>query len=301
MADLHTSIIKKDINAGIPIRLSNLVTRITAPNAGPMTGPGTNTYLIGQQDITVIDPGPKTESHIQAILAAGAGRIKTVAVTHTHPDHSPAALPIAQATGATLVGAVLKDDGHQDATFKPEKQLQDGDVIATKEYTLQGVFTPGHVGNHFCFCLQEEKMMFVGDHIMQGATVVIIPPSGDMHDYIESLQLLKKYDIETIAPAHGHLMGEAYQVVDDLVAHRMRREKKVIESLQRSPNSNLDTLMGFAYADVDKRLYKIAKLSLWAHLLKLEKESKAYKQAEEHWLFGDELWTYNSNAGTAKN
>jgi len=301
VADLHTSIIKKDINAGIPIRLSNLVTRITAPNAGPMTGPGTNTYLVGQQDITVIDPGPNTESHIQAILNAGAGRIKTVAVTHTHPDHSPAALPIAEATGATLVGAVLKDDGHQDATFKPQKQLQDGDVIATKEYTLQGVFTPGHVGNHFCFCLQEEKTMFVGDHIMQGATVVIIPPSGDMHDYIESLQLLKKYDIKIIAPAHGHLMSEAYQVVDDLVAHRMRRENKVIESLQRSPNSNLDTLMGFAYADVDKRLYKIAKLSLWAHLLKLEKESKANKQAKEHWLFGDELWTYNGPARAAKN
>ncbi|GAB1266500.1 MBL fold metallo-hydrolase [Aurantivibrio infirmus] len=299
MADLHTSIVEKDISPGVPVRLSNLVTRITAPNSGPMTGPGTNTYLIGQQDITVVDPGPKIDSHIQAILEAGAGRIKTIAVTHTHPDHSPAALPIAQATGATLVGAVLEDDGHQDSTFKPDKQLQHGDAIVTQEYSLEGVFTPGHVGNHFCFCLPEEKMMFVGDHIMQGATVVIIPPSGDMLDYIASLQLIKQYDVELIAPAHGHLMNEAYQVVDDLVAHRLRREDKVVESLQLSPNSNLDTLMAFAYADVDKRLYKIAKLSLWAHLLKLEKEFRATKHAEDHWLFGDELWTYKDSASTS--
>lgn len=293
MADLHSSIIDVPIEPGKPVRLSQRVLRITAPNGGPMTGPGTNTYLIGDEDITVIDPGPNIQSHVDAILAAGAGRIRRVIVTHTHPDHSPAAKPIAEATGAQLHGCLLDDDGHQDLSFEPDVALQHGDVISGADYTLEALFTPGHVGNHFCFYLREERVVFTGDHIMQGATVVIIPPSGDMLDYINSLKLLNTYAVDHLAPAHGHLMAEAQQVVDELVAHRLRREDKVIAGLQRSPDSTLDQLMDFVYADVDKRLYKIAKLSLWAHLLKLEREGRASKHAEKHWLFDDELWRLN--------
>lgn len=287
---MHSNIIEMDIVPGKAIRLSDLVVRITAPNSGPMTGPGTNTYLVGKDDITVVDPGPKIGSHIDAILQAGAGRIKGVAVTHTHPDHSPAALPIAEATGAVLYGSVLDDDGHQDLSFKPHRELQHGDTITGAGYSIEALYTPGHVGNHFCFRLAEENLLFTGDHIMQGATVVIIPPSGDMLDYINSLQLLTRYDIDQLAPAHGHLIADAQAAITDIVKHRLSREQKVVAALQRLPNSTLDQLMDIVYADVDKRLYKIAKLSLWAHLLKLEREGRAEKHAEKHWLFDDEKW-----------
>lgn len=290
MADLHTSVVKKEIRPGVAVRLSPLVQRITAPNAGPMTGPGTNTYLLGAEEITVIDPGPKIDSHIEAIVKTGGNKITRVLVTHTHPDHSPAAKPLADACGAELIGCVLADDGHQDRTFEPTIPLVPDQLIQAKDHCIDAVFTPGHVGNHYCFYVREDKLLFTGDHIMQGATVVIIPPSGDMADYIQSLQKLLAYDITYLAPAHGHLMSEAHRVIQEIIDHRLAREMKVVEGLRRSPNTSLDKLMEFVYADVDPRLQRIAKLSLWAHLLKLEKQNRAAKHSEDHWLFGDELW-----------
>ncbi|MCW8194321.1 MBL fold metallo-hydrolase [Proteobacteria bacterium 005FR1] len=255
-----------------------------------MTGPGTNTYLIGRDEITVIDPGPNIPSHVEAILRAGEGRIRRILVTHTHPDHSPAAKPIAAATGAKQFGCLLEDDGHQDLSFNADVELQPGQKIQASDHSIEALYTPGHVGNHYCFHLAEENMVFTGDHIMQGSTVVIIPPSGDMFDYINSLRLLTTYPVDVLAPAHGHLMNDAQRVVNELIAHRMGREEKVVAALQQLPDSTLDQLMDIVYADVDKRLYKIAKLSLWAHLLKLEKDGRASKHAEKHWLFDDELW-----------
>lgn len=290
MADLHSKIIEQPIVPGEPARLSDLVVRITAPNGGPMTGPGTNSYLVGKDDITVIDPGPDIPSHVEAILRAGAGMIRRIAVTHTHPDHSPAAKAIAAATGATLIGALLEDDGHQDLSFEPDVHLQPGARITAADHTIEALFTPGHVGNHFCFYLAEEKTVFTGDHIMQGSTVVIIPPSGDMLDYVDSLRLLTTYPIDRLAPAHGHLMADAERVVNELIAHRMGREAKVVAALQQMPDSTLDQLTSIVYADVDKRLFKFAKLSLWAHLLKLEREGRAEKLAATHCSPDDESW-----------
>ena len=291
MADLHSSIVEKEITPGRVSQLSPLVKRITAPNAGPMTGPGTNSYLIGLDDITVIDPGPNIDSHVEAILRAGGNRIKRVLVTHTHPDHSPAARPLAEACGAELIGCVIADDGHQDRTFTPTISLTPDQCIQGADHCIDAVFTPGHVGNHYCFYLREGRMLFTGDHIMQGATVVIIPPSGDMRDYIHSLQILLNYSIDFLAPAHGHLMAEAHRVVQEIIDHRLARENKVVWALQQSPNTSLEKLMDLVYADVDPRLHRIAKLSLWAHLLKLEKDQHAEKHSEDHWLFGDELWS----------
>lgn len=276
------------------MRINDRLQRITAPNGGPMTGPGTNTYLVGDSDITVIDPGPAIDSHIAAILEAGAGRIRKVAVTHTHPDHSPAAKAIAEATGATLYGSILPDDGHQDLSFQPDVHLQHGDLVEGDGYILEALHTPGHVGNHFCFFLRDEAIVFTGDHIMQGATVVIIPPSGDMLDYINSLKLLHEYPVKHLAPAHGHIIADARQAVDELIEHRMRREQRVIEGLEQLPNSNMDQLMAVVYADVDQRLYGVAKLSLWAHLLKLEREGRATKKAKKHWLMDDQLWALST-------
>ncbi|TQV86338.1 MBL fold metallo-hydrolase [Exilibacterium tricleocarpae] len=255
-----------------------------------MTGPGTNTYLVGREQVAVIDPGPALDSHLDVILAAAGERLRWVLVTHTHPDHSPGARRLREATGAELIGAVMADDGHQDQSFVPDQPLVEDWVLHARDFTLQAVATPGHVGNHFCFYLPQEHTLFTGDHIMQGATVVIVPPSGDMAAYIASLEKLKHLPLQRLAPAHGHLMGEAARVVDELVRHRLSREDKVIKALAQSGQASLDQLLETVYDDVDPRLLRVAKVSLWAHLLKLEKEARASKHAEAHWLFGEELW-----------
>ena len=185
---------------GVPFRLNGRVRRLVAPNAGVMTGPGTNTYLLGDDEVAVLDPGPALPEHIDAILDTAGDRIRWIVCTHTHPDHSPAWKAVAEATGAQVIGASPPDDMFQDTTFEPTLELQHDYVLSTKEFTLRAVHTPGHVGNHYCFFLEEEGMMFAGDHIMNGSTVVIIPPSGNMKAYIESLQRLLDYPLQFIAP-----------------------------------------------------------------------------------------------------
>ena len=271
-------------------QLSSLVRRITAPNPGRMTGPGTNCYLVGQRNIAVIDPGPAIDSHIEEILQACGNALKWVVVTHTHPDHSPAARIIADKTGAQLIGCVLPDDGHQDTSFAVEKNVAQGDILKTDEFTLEAIHTPGHVANHYCFFLHEEGMLFSGDHIMNGSSVVIIPPAGDMADYLSSTELLSNYPIVSIAPGHGDLMGEPERVLKNIVRHRVIREKKIMRVLKELGEASLDELLPPVYDDVDPALLKMARLSLWAHVLKLEHEGKAEKRIAEHWAFGEERW-----------
>lgn len=276
--DLNLSPPKKII-AGELVQLSPLVRRLTAPNPGVLTGPGTNTYLIGQKKITVLDPGPADPSHIAAILKATNNQIESIVVTHTHDDHSPAAKILAEKTGAPLVGASFADDGYQDLTFHADKKIHHGDVISSDEFTLEAIHTPGHVGNHFCFLLRGkgaslEGMLFTGDHIMEGSTVVIIPPGGDMADYVHSLQLLKNYPIQSLAPGHGHLVLQPMDYIDYLVNHRLKRELKVIDALRKTGETSLQNLLPIVYSDVDTSLHLIASISLWAHLLKLQKEKK---------------------------
>jgi glyoxylase-like metal-dependent hydrolase (beta-lactamase superfamily II) len=269
------------LDHGIPFRLNSRVRRIVAPNAGVMTGPGTNTYLLGDDEVAVLDPGPAIQSHIDAILEAGGDRIRWIVCTHTHPDHSPAWQAVAAATGAEVIGASPPDDMYQDDTFTPDKELQHHDVLETSEFTLRAVHTPGHVGNHFCFFLEEEGMLFAGDHIMNGSTVVIIPPSGDMKAYIDSLQLLLDYPLKFIAPGHGEIMDDSRSVVEWLVNHRLKREKKVVTSLQALGRTPLDDLVKVVYDDVDTSLHKMAKLSLSAHLIKLCQENRAVQHAAD--------------------
>jgi glyoxylase-like metal-dependent hydrolase (beta-lactamase superfamily II) len=245
-----------------------------------MTGPGTNTYLLGDEEVAVLDPGPALPEHIDAILETAGDRIRWIVCTHTHPDHSPAWQAVAEATGAEVIGASPPDDMFQDATFKPTVELQHDYVLATKEFTLRAVHTPGHVGNHYCFFLEEEGMMFAGDHIMNGSTVVIIPPSGDMKAYIESLQLLLKYPLQFIAPGHGDVMAEPAVTVDWLVNHRLQREQKVVDGLGRTGRASLDELVKVVYDDVDTSLHTMAKLSLSAHLIKLQQENRALHHNE---------------------
>jgi len=246
-----------------------------------MTGAGTNTYLLGDEQVAVLDPGPAIPEHIEAILEAGDGRIKWIVCTHTHPDHSPAWKAIHEATGAEVLGALPADDMFQDDTFKPTHELVHDEVLCTDEFTLRAVHTPGHVSNHFCFLLEEEHMLFAGDHIMNGSTVVIVPPSGDMKAYIESLQLLLRYDLHLIAPGHGEVMEDSKAIVEWLVNHRLKREAKVIKGLQQTGRTDIDHLVKVVYDDVSEDLHTMAKLSMSAHLIKLHRENRALQHEED--------------------
>ena len=260
--------------------LSARVRRIVAPNPGLMTGPGTNTYIVGENDLVVVDPGPAEPSHIAAILDCVGENLKFIACTHTHPDHSPGAALLAEATGAELIGRVTEDDRHQDLTFQPAAQMEDGDCISGAGWTLRAIRTPGHVDNHVCFLLEEEGMVFAGDHIMNGSTVVIVPPGGNMADYIASLRRLLDYDVKVVAPGHGELIPDCRGEVEKLVRHRLMREAKVASALGSAPQT-LDGLVTTVYDDVDPVMHEWAKLSLLAHLIKLEDEGRSLRSTVE--------------------
>ena len=259
--------------------LSQRVRRIVAPNPGPMTGPGTNTYVVGETDLVVVDPGPAIPSHIDAILDCVGDRLRYIACTHTHPDHSPAASALAEATGAMLVGRTTADDRHQDLSFQPASQIEDDECITGEGWTLRAIRTPGHVDNHVCYLLDEEGMVFAGDHIMNGSTVVIVPPGGNMAHYIASLRRLLDYDVKVVAPGHGELIPDCRGEVEKLVRHRLLREAKVFGALSDAAQS-LDDLVVAVYDDVDPMMHEWAKLSLLAHLIKLEDEHRTIKTVE---------------------
>ncbi|NKI17690.1 MBL fold metallo-hydrolase [Spongiibacter sp. KMU-166] len=258
--------------------------RLVAPNPGIMTGPGTNTYLLGRRRITVLDPGPAMPEHIAAIneaIAALGGELEQVLVTHTHPDHSPAARVLAEQHGVPLLGATIADDGHQDTSFKADVELSDGLEIDIDGDILRAVYTPGHVGNHYCFFHDATGLLFTGDHIMQGSTVVIIPPAGDMADYMASLRKMLAYPLAHLAPGHGDLIDAPQQEIEGLIVHRQKREDKISSCLSALGEADLDALVVPAYDDVSAEIHPIAKLSLLAHLLKLQKEGKASVDGEQ--------------------
>lgn len=273
-----------ELESGRLERISKNLARIVAPNPGVMTGAGTNTYLIGQQAIAVIDPGPADEQHINCILEAipATAQIKWVIATHTHHDHSPGAALLAEKTGAEILGPQPNAEYFEDSSFQPSRSFQHNEVFDLGECSIRAIHTPGHVGNHICFLIEEEGVLLTGDHIMSGSTVVIIPPSGDMQDYIRSLELLKHYDLEMIAPGHGVQISKPFEVIQGIIDHRMMRERKVMDVMQRLCSSSLDELTPLVYDDVDAALHPIAQLSLLAHLIKLEKELHVSKQ--------DEIW-----------
>jgi glyoxylase-like metal-dependent hydrolase (beta-lactamase superfamily II) len=259
---------------GVPHRLDDLVTRIIAPNAGMMTGAGTNTYLVGTTELIVIDPGPDDESHIRAIVAAAAGRIRWILCTHTHFDHSPAAARLQALTGAP-VGAMVAPRTDHDFELQVDRVLADGDSIQCAEVEVRAIHTPGHASNHICFLLTGNGMLFTGDHIMQGSTVVIWPPDGNMRAYIVSLRRLLGIDMQVLAPGHGHLIDQPRDELNRLIQHRLRREDKVRQAVLRADAGvTVDMLLPSAYDDVSESLYKWAALSLRAHLEKLVEDGE---------------------------
>ncbi len=264
-----------DLVPGVPKRLDRFVTRIIAPNPGVMTGPGTNAYLVGGDELALIDPGPAIDSHIEALIAAGAGRIKWVLCTHTHMDHSPAARRIKEATGATVMGRPAPGGGSQDQAFAPDRVLEHGERVECGPVTLRAIHTPGHASNHLCYLLEQTRMLFTGDHVMQGSTVVINPPDGDMRAYLASLEMLLAEDLAVFAPGHGYLIGRPHNEVARLMAHRMSREAKVIAAMQKLGPATIDELVPAVYDDVSPKLYPVAARSLSAHLDKLIADKRA--------------------------
>ena len=275
------------IQPGVAKRLDRYVTRLTAPNPGAMTGPGTNTYLVGDTEIAVIDPGPALDAHVAKILeAAGgrdAGRIRWILTTHTHVDHSPAAAALKAATGAQVLGRPAPAGASQDRGYAPDRVPADGERISFGDFHLRAIHTPGHASNHLCHLLEETRMLFTGDHVMQGSTVVINPPDGDMRAYLASLEKLLGEDIAIIAPGHGYLVGAPHKEVRRLVAHRLAREAKVAAALGRRSGATLEELVTEVYDDVSPKLHPVAMRSLSAHLDKLVAEGRV-RQASGRYI-----------------
>lgn len=260
-----------EIIPGVPRWLSPRVRRLTATNPGVMTGPGTNTYLVdGGDGLVVIDPGPFLDTHIKAIVSeAGAAPVRAILVTHTHRDHSPGAQSLRERTGAPVLGMPSPEDDSHDRTFVPDRVPRHGECLNFGGATLRAIHTPGHASNHLCYLLEEENLLFSGDHIMQGSTVVISPPDGRMGDYLKSLAMLHGESITHIAPGHGFLMGDPGAVIDRIIDHRLRREAKVAQAVRRFGPATEETLLASVYDDVPAALHNVARRSLLAHLIKL--------------------------------
>ena len=269
-----------------PVPLLKHVMRLTAPNSGVMTGPGTNSYIVGDaaSGYIVIDPGPLLNDHIERLLAFTAGQITAIVCTHSHADHSPAARPLAQAcarlTGRTppVLGLASAATARSTAAFAPDRALADGERLMLHDgehhSTLRVVHTPGHAANHLCLILEEDGLLFSGDHILSGSTTIIDPPDGDMSAYLDSLdrlaQACEEDGIEFILPAHGHVIGWAAQSIAQLKAHRLRREAKVLAAMRAVPQGSLDDWLPLAYDDTPAALWPLARRSLAAHVQRIE-------------------------------
>ena len=253
---------------GVARALSPLVRRIVAPNPGKMTGAGTNTYLVGIDEIAVIDPGPDDASHLDAVAGCGGDRIRWILCTHTHPDHSPGAAALREVTGARVLAF-----GNRDG-LKVDSRIGQGDQVEATEFRLTAHHTPGHASNHLCYFLEEERMLFSGDHIMQGSTVVISPPDGDMARYLDSLAKVRQLRLRSIAPGHGHLIEDPKSLIDWYVEHRLEREQQVLDNVTAAGTVKIDQLVAQIYTDLDPELVPVANRTVHAHLVKLAAEGR---------------------------
>ena len=279
-----------DADHGVARRLSARARRLVAPNPGPFTYLGTNSYIIGNGEVAVIDPGPNIARHVEALLRATEGeRITHILLTHTHLDHSPAAAPLKERTGAksyafgphgsgrAVAGPAMEEGGDMD--FTPDVRVKDGDEIGGADWTLRCVFTPGHTSNHMCFALEEEKALITGDHVMGWSTSVVAPPDGDMLAYMRSLRLLLAREDEILLPAHGPPITDPKPFLRAFIAHREAREAQIRQCLKEGVHK-IKEMVAIIYADVDKRLHGAAALSTLSHLRGMVSEGRVRVDAE---------------------
>jgi glyoxylase-like metal-dependent hydrolase (beta-lactamase superfamily II) len=264
-----------DLTPEVPSALSPLIRRVVASNPGLMTGPGTNTYLVGIDEVAVIDPGPDTNKHVDAIIGASMReRVKWVLLTHTHPDHWPSAAKIAKKTGAVLA-AYSPFPKSDDVDIKLDLVLADGDAIEGTEFRLEALHTPGHAPNHLCFWLEEERVLFTGDHVLNGTTTVVNPDrGGDMRQYLASLDRLRKLKrVARICPGHGDVVEDASALLDEYVKHRKARERQILKLVAAQPQT-IARLVDTIYVDTPHGLVEMAQKQVHAHLLKLRADGK---------------------------
>ena len=264
-----------DLTPGVPSALSPLVRRIVARNPGPFTGPGTNTYLVGIDEVAVIDPGPDDKKHVDAIVGASMKeRVRWVLLTHTHPDHWPATKRLIKATGAELLAFGKRE---KDVDLVPDRVLIEGDSIEGSEFGLEVLFTPGHAPNHLCFLLEEERVLFTGDTVLDGMYSVVNPSrGGDMAVYVKTLERLRKLRLSRIAPGHGDVIEEPRARLDDYLSHRRQREQQVMRLLKKRGVAKVSELVGDIYGSdgLPPELVEAAGWQVHAHLVKLKAEGK---------------------------
>lgn len=279
--------------------VSPLIRRLVANNPGPFTYFGTGVYIVGRGDVAVIDPGPDTPGHLDALLRAVEGeRVTHIFVTHRHMDHSPAAHPLAARTGARVYASMLPprpsecDDlrleAGDDRLFQPNVDVQDGERFSGPGWTIEAVFTPGHTANHMAFALLEENALFPGDHIMGWSTTVIGPPDGNMTDYLRSLEKVRDRGYATLWPTHGPPVREVVPFVEAFIEHRLEREAQIVVQLQAGRHA-IKNMVSVIYADVDKRLHPAACHSVLAHMIRLVELGRVATQGppcvdNEYWL-----------------
>lgn len=258
----------KPLVPGVASALTPMVRRVLAPNPGVMTGPGTNTYLVGIDEVAVIDPAIDDAGHLEAIVGCGGDRIRWILCTHTHPDHSPGAAALKARTGAPVLAYAARDG------LEVDEAIDDGFEIHATEFRLSAVHTPGHASNHLCYLLEGERLLFSGDHIMQGSTVVIAPPDGDMAQYLRSLERVRSLRLRSIAPGHGFLIDDPNAVIDDYINHRLERERQVLDAVAAGDHTTA-AIVARLYPDLVDELVLRARQTVHAHLRKLASDGRA--------------------------
>lgn len=283
---------------GLAEDVEPLVRRVLAPNPSPYTFTGTQTYVVGKiagPDCAVIDPGPNEDAHIAAIIAAVAGRrVTAIMCTHTHRDHSPAAAPLAERTGAPIIGCaplvltsdLPRSDEAFDTTYTPDQVLADGEQVCGTGWTLTAIATPGHTSNHLCFALEESGALFTGDHVMGWSTSVVVPPDGNMGDYMASLEKLLAREDRVYHSAHGAPIEKPRQLVRGMIGHRRQRENQILRLLGERPRP-VSAFIPDMYKGLDPRLVGAAEMSVTAHLIELERRGLATCDAQDWRLIGD--------------
>jgi glyoxylase-like metal-dependent hydrolase (beta-lactamase superfamily II) len=268
-----------------------LVRRVLAANPSAFTFTGTQSYVVGAgSDVAVIDPGPLEDDHIAALLAAiGDAEVRAIVCTHTHQDHSPAAAPLAERTGAPIIGCApfnIVDDGPRadasfDPSYRPDRVLADGERLSGDGWTLTAVATPGHTSNHLCYALEETGALFTGDHVMGWSTSVVSPPDGDMTAYMASLQKLHEREDRIYYPAHGPAVTKPRQLVRGMIGHRRQREAQILRQIEAGTD-RIPDMVPQMYKGVDQRLWPAAERSVLAHLIDLEHRGRVGRY-EDRW------------------
>lgn len=262
---------------GVIYRPMPYLTRVVAPNAGPFTYTGTGTYLIGETELCIIDPGPKDERHLDALVQAINQRpVKCILITHTHKDHSPLSHDLAALFNAPIFGCppspqLANGDSFEEAideNYDPQHVMVDGERVKGKKWTMRAIATPGHTSNHFCYLWEEENALFCGDHVMGWSTSVILPPDGDMTAYLSSLRKVRALNCTRLWPTHGLSIDQPAQFLDALIQHRLDREAAILKALKEGP-MDIMSIVQALYTDTPKALFPAAARSVYAHLLKL--------------------------------